>query len=299
MASLSPSSNSSLSALSVASSLLTAHKLPPHGVAPSQLPIPKPLLTLAPVQEVFSSIQGEGPWVGVRQAFIRFAHCHLQCAYCDTPMTTPTGQAVWEPIPGSHGWHPIETQDEHHRLSVADVVSLVLALEQQAPLHSVSLTGGEPLLQTPFLTQLLPALQGHGLATYLETSGTQPHFLAQVMPWVTYVSMDCKLPSSTQQSPKWEAHTQFYSTARQHLPMDSVWLKCVINPSTTVEELAQLCQVTENERPLVLLQPQSAIRPKEAVQLSAQQLLTLEASLSRLGYTVRVIPQLHKYLELS
>ncbi|MBN1405468.1 MAG: 7-carboxy-7-deazaguanine synthase QueE, partial [Candidatus Omnitrophica bacterium] len=38
----------------------------------------------ANVLEIFSSIQGEGIYVGERQIFIRFAGCNLNCVYCDT-----------------------------------------------------------------------------------------------------------------------------------------------------------------------------------------------------------------------
>ena len=36
------------------------------------------------INEVFSSIQGEGTLIGRRQVFIRFSGCNLDCNYCDT-----------------------------------------------------------------------------------------------------------------------------------------------------------------------------------------------------------------------
>ena len=36
------------------------------------------------IKEIFSSIQGEGPFIGYKQLFVRFCGCNLSCEYCDT-----------------------------------------------------------------------------------------------------------------------------------------------------------------------------------------------------------------------
>ena len=57
----------------------------------------------APICEVFTSAQGEGLLVGVRQLFIRFRGCDLDCLYCDTPQARSTeGPCQVEDAPGSN-----------------------------------------------------------------------------------------------------------------------------------------------------------------------------------------------------
>ena len=36
------------------------------------------------IKEIFKSIQGEGPYIGYEQLFVRFCKCNLKCGYCDT-----------------------------------------------------------------------------------------------------------------------------------------------------------------------------------------------------------------------
>ena len=37
----------------------------------------------AEISEIFSSLQGEGPYLGVKQVFVRFGRCNMHCTYCD------------------------------------------------------------------------------------------------------------------------------------------------------------------------------------------------------------------------
>ena len=133
------------------------------------MPAPAIPRTKAELIEVFSSIQGEGVLVGFRQIFLRMAHCNLSCAYCDTPFA-PQKTCRVETRPGS------ETFDD-----VASPVPLDVLLQTVSNWmdllpgahHSLSITGGEPLVQDDVLAEWLPALR-QLLPIYLETNGTMP-----------------------------------------------------------------------------------------------------------------------------
>jgi 7-carboxy-7-deazaguanine synthase len=188
------------------------------------------------VQEVFSSIQGEGCWVGHRQLFIRLAHCHLACAYCDTPMTTPSGLAYVETAAGAESWHTYDNPMTAEALWAA-----CLPLLQQAPHHSLSLTGGEPLLYPEFAANLFALARQAGLKTYLETSGTQPNRLEAVLPVSDLVAMDIKLASATGQPTPWGLHQAFAQQVLQ-AANSTLNFKVVVAPNTPLQELDQLIE---------------------------------------------------------
>jgi 7-carboxy-7-deazaguanine synthase len=118
------------------------------------------------VTEVYASVQGESTHVGKPCVFIRLTGCNLRCTWCDSSFTFTGGQ---------------------HR-SIDDVVAEAHAFG----IHTVEVTGGEPLVQrgAPALMSELIAL-GHEVL--LETSGSRS--IAEVPPEVRII-LDFKPPDS-------------------------------------------------------------------------------------------------------
>lgn len=245
----------------------------------------------APLQEIFSSIQGEGIHVGKRQIFTRFAHCHLKCAYCDTPMASPTGQC--------HFFHKawsdqfVLLENPMHPEALMEAIQQLLP---QAHHHSISFTGGEPLLYHRFLQEVLPVLQPQ-CPIYLETSGTQPEFLQAVLPWVDILAMDIKLPSATGEAPQFENHAEFYRVAHTR-PKTALFIKLIFTPETSAEELDAVRDIVCDPATPIILQPMTSLTDN-TVHLPPAELFRIEQQLSAFFTDVRVIPQTHKMLKVQ
>ncbi|MCK5912864.1 MAG: 7-carboxy-7-deazaguanine synthase QueE, partial [Desulfuromusa sp.] len=115
--------------------------------------------------EIFSSIQGEGVLVGCRQIFLRFPDCNLNCHYCDTNFLRSDTCQV-EISPGSG-----QQDSRDNPLDFDSVKKLVVAWNSEllGAHHSISITGGEPLLHSQLLSSWLPELKKI-LPIYLETN---------------------------------------------------------------------------------------------------------------------------------
>lgn len=98
------------------------------------------------VNEIFTSIQGEGPNIGRKCLFIRFTGCNLSCPFCDTENTKGT---------------------------ITEIDGLMKAVSTYKGKYIV-LTGGEPLLQRtlPDLIQQI-ILFDNEITIGIETNGTQ------------------------------------------------------------------------------------------------------------------------------
>jgi 7-carboxy-7-deazaguanine synthase len=118
------------------------------------------------VTEIYASVQGESTHVGKPCVFVRLTGCNLRCTWCDTTFSF-TG--------GEH--RDLEAvAEEAHRYGI----------------HTVEVTGGEPLVQknAPALMQRLLDL-GHEVL--LETSGSRS---ISSVPDGVHVILDFKPPGS-------------------------------------------------------------------------------------------------------
>ncbi len=242
--------------------------------------------------EVFSAIQGEGPIVGFRQIFVRLGGCNLKCEYCDTPATQGRVRfCLAETGPGKRSFDKILNPVAPERAA-----QLIARLDPGLH-HSVSLTGGEPLLQAAFIAALAPRIKGLGLPVYLETNGTLPGALAQVIDWIDLIGMDWKLPSVTGPGAGGgpdltERHRGFLEAARGK----ALFCKMVVGQGTTPAEVSGAAGILATAAPGVelILQPLTP-GPGEAI-IDPGHLLLLQEAALRILKGVRVIPQTHKFL---
>ncbi|MFM7621129.1 MAG: 7-carboxy-7-deazaguanine synthase QueE [Alphaproteobacteria bacterium] len=102
------------------------------------------------VQEIFATIQGEGPYAGQPAVFIRLGGCNLQCSFCDTEF------------------------DSAQQLTLKNIVeeTLLLAVNnnQEIVRKLVVITGGEPMLQP--IEKLSGELIKRKFLVQIETNGT-------------------------------------------------------------------------------------------------------------------------------
>lgn len=223
----------------------------------------------AKVSEIFVSQQGEGPYVGSKQLFVRFYGCNLKCVFCDTDLKS------------------------YKSLTKESLFSRILDFGNDY--NEITLTGGEPLLFADFLKGFLPFFRAHREnAIYLETNGTLADELEKVIDDVDVIAMDFKLPSSTGEDEQWEAHEKF---ARISAGKGLV-IKAVITDGTSMDDIKKMSSIVKDLRGQtnIVLQPVTPVditvkRPDEEMMWLFKKYMEKEA-----GKDVMVLGQVHKQL---
>ena len=258
-----------------------------------------PVQLSALLTEMFCSVQGEGPYAGVRQIFVRFYGCHRRCAYCDSPETVTAWQPPrfkpktfrFEQTPGRRDF-----EDVANPVSIAMLLEMFGRYDQPRGLnHSIAFTGGEPLLHADFLRILFPKLRDRSWKTYLETSGDLYHELEKILPWLDYCAMDIKLPSVTKNEAAWSSHGKFLE--RCMAGGVDVFTKIVVSAETNIDDVSKAVDVVSGHAADIpfIIQPMTPFGEERNPPAAAQLLDWQKLARERLG-DVRVIPQCHKMM---
>ena len=230
----------------------------------------------AQINEIFSSIQGEGKLIGRRQIFVRFSGCNLQCDYCDTPRSQ-------DPNVGS------SFSEEQLFNSINNLIT--------PDFHSVSLTGGEPLLHADFLKSFL---KKYDFDCLLETNGSLPGELEKIAELIKYASLDIKLPEHRSTS-NW--NNLFANELKSlNLLIDNktnIYCKIVILPSTKVDTIksiaSRICdEISDTSKLSVIIQPSD---PLDCWIQGSKKLFEVSEAVGDY-LDVLTIPQVHKLLKI-
>ena len=107
------------------------------------------------VSEIFTSFQGEGPYIGTPATFLRLYGCNLNCEWCDTDIST------------------------YEMLSVDDVAEILITQMEFNNINLLVITGGEPTLQMEEIKRLIKELP-EGIKIQLETNGSIFEYLPEI-----------------------------------------------------------------------------------------------------------------------
>jgi len=231
----------------------------------------------ARINEIFSSIQGEGKLIGRRQVFVRFSGCNLDCQYCDTPQSKDFNYGTFF------------SEDELNK-SISNLIT--------PDLHSISLTGGEPLLHADFIKSFL---EEYDFSCLLETNGSLPHELKKIAELIKYVSLDFKLPEHCSTSNWEELFKKELKSLNLLIDVDiNTYCKIVILPSTKVENIVQIAsmisdEISDKSDISLVIQPSS---PLDQWVEHGNDLLRISESAGKY-LNVLTIPQVHKILNLQ
>lgn len=220
------------------------------------------------IREIFKSIQGEGPYVGTMQAFVRFCGCNLACRYCDTDFE-------------------VEKSKDYSALGLLNEIE---NLNLNYP-SVISLTGGEPLLSVDFLKEFLPEAKKIGHNIYLETNATLPDALEEILPYVDIISADIKLESSTGMKLNKSALDEFFRLSKGK----EVFAKIVFDKNISEEEIEFALDMAKKYGFEIILQPMMI---DDKMSVSTEFCENIFDRFYSNYPKIRLIPQVHKFLNV-
>jgi pyruvate formate lyase activating enzyme len=110
---------------------------------------------------------------GKISSIVFISGCNLYCPFCHNPeLVRP------------------DLLDKEFKLTHEEVMKELL--EREGFIEAVSITGGEPLIYSGIVELVRNIRSKTDLSVKIDTNGTKPHMLKEVLPYVDYVAMDLK-----------------------------------------------------------------------------------------------------------
>ncbi|GBC74000.1 7-carboxy-7-deazaguanine synthase [archaeon HR05] len=231
------------------------------------------------ISEVFTSIEGEGIYLGTKTLFIRLAGCPLRCFYCDTPYALSIGNGTYYSI---------------------DEAKTIIARKVERGTFKANFTGGEPLLQHEAVRELARYVRDELLLkTYLESSCYDASRFLHVLPYIDICKIEFKLKDSNAIDDK--HYTRLLENEmlclRHAIASRKVtYIKVVLSSLSKreeVEELARMIFEGDTSKAIdgFVLQPVNGVNEP-----TLEHMLAMYDAVHQYYPNVRIIPQMHKVM---
>ncbi len=213
------------------------------------------------IKEIFTSIQGEGPYIGQKHIFVRFCRCNLNCKYCDTDFD-------------------IKNSKKYSPFALFDLLKNIDA-------DTISFTGGEPLMEVEFLKEFLKEYKNKlNKKIYLETNGVLYKNLEKIIDFIDIISMDIKLKSASGME-NFNENKKFLDIASKK----EVFIKIVFDKNVKDEEIIKTTSIIKKYNSLIILQPKMPMDKDMDIE-------KIFNKFYKHYKNIRLIPQVHKFLNL-
>lgn len=230
------------------------------------------------LSEVFTSIEGEGIFIGTKTLFVRMAGCHLKCYWCDTAYALAMDSGISYSI---------------------DNAKKLISKCLQPNTFKVNFTGGEPLIQYEAIMELAKFVKNKGLRTCLESSCYDATRFAKVLPYIDICKVEFKMSSSkvvdiNSYVDLLNNEIECLKIAVKHRAK-TTYIKVVVTNSTDIGEFKRLVTLifeslsSSEDISGFIIQPVYGFD-----EISVEALLHLYDIVYSFYHNVRIIPQIHK-----
>ena len=211
------------------------------------------------VNELWYTIQGEGPWMGRPAIFLRLSKCNLRCYFCDTEF------------------------ESGYLISVADLAAKVTAACRAANCFRVVITGGEPMLHP--LGELIMRCPSP-MTFQVETAGT-------VMPTISQACLQRMVFVVSPKTPK--IHPEVEKVAHSYKYIIRAG-ECDLDDGLPIMSTQKPGEPARLFRPPALRAASIFVQPMDEPDIEAKRANITETAFVAMKFGYRVSLQMHKIL---